>query len=215
MDMIAGVRLGTGRTSAEEQRLIALRVDWMEGWGNSPNWYGQVNYIQNFYTGEPIWEREGSMYRAEKGIEVEYKAYSAPGEGYGGRVFPIVLRSGEALQLRGPWSSRAACANEAFPQRERCIEVPLVEDEQAWKRGYTFRSANLKVSALIDWLRAHDFICEQKIGGSFNKKGEIITGPIRLAWQTTGRTDSEPRLLPLRADGSPKGAEYQILEEVK
>ena len=195
------------------QELLDVRVHWMEGYGNSPSWYGRVNYIQDFFEAdEPIWEKKGSMFRAEKGIEVNYKHYTAPDRGYGGSLFSTMLIDGTKKNLIGPWSSRATCCNEAFPARERCIEMALVEDLERWERGYTFLSSNIRVGVLIDWLRKHDFMVEQVFGR--DSKKYMQRGKIRLAWQTDG-SDREVRLLPLRLDGSPKFDTYKIIEEIK
>ncbi len=73
-----------------------------------------------------------------------------PGEGFGGRHFPITLVDGTEVTLKGPWSSRAGWMNRIF--RPRCLDVSFTSDPKVYERGYTFYAGAVSLDAMIEGL---------------------------------------------------------------
>lgn len=105
-------------------------------------------------------ERE-SVYYAENHGAVDMFSYGGPGDGYGGRVFPITMVDGQKRELKGPFSCRAGWVNhlvmseyynshlkepkEAFP----CADVLMFTDETAYERGWTACIASVTLPHLL------------------------------------------------------------------
>lgn len=200
-----------------------VRIDWMDRYGNDPTWYIllQNDETPRFFdfdqNGKCVktWENKNGMWRAEEGDFVNFKAYSAPGDGYGGSVYPVILKSGERVELKGPWSSRAGCANRVFTNRDRCVEYStpgeqtFAQRQEAWKRPYFggLGGCAIKANALIEWLFDHDFMCQhlhlKKGSDAFrNPEFTITREKCRLAWF---HEDKEPVLRPIDyLSGEPK-----------
>jgi hypothetical protein len=197
-------------------QIVDLCVDWREGWGNNPKWEALLSAEPQYWETNrlPIWEKRGSMYRAEQGIVVHYYHWAGPGNtgGFGGSEYGLTMKDGSTVTLKGPWSSRSSCVNAEFFDRDPCTEVSYTSDPSDWRRGYTFLAGNLKVSAIIEWLRANDFQCLQCVDGSPRKEGNLVVKPIRVGW--CAGNGGERFFRPLREDGTPKNPEISV-EEVR
>lgn len=214
--------------------ILDVRVDWMDGYGNSPSWALLLNSPQhpNFFAYDGLenpvttWEHRNGLYRAESGMFVNFKAYSGPSDGYGGASMPIILADGEKLVMKGPWSSRAGCANQLFPERDRCVEfsTPYASTPEGlkedWKRPYFggLGGIAIKANVLIAWLRERDWVCQHLHNvlddGRRTNNHTLTNEKVRVAWEYR---DNEPVLIPLDyKTGKPKDAlrKNERLEEV-
>lgn len=140
-------------------------VRWNEEWANHPEF--EINIKQEDRT-RPF-HNEEFKYRAfpvdtnHKGDQrVMYIAvgdvwgdflFHDPGNeaGYGGHTFPLTLESGGEIKIKGPWSSRAACANEFLGANEHLVDVVVVVTDDSGKFP-SRRSAVIKLSALKELL---------------------------------------------------------------
>ena len=96
-------------------KLISHEVDMHRGYANDANYRIRVEGLPPHT--ELRYEKRGTLYYAEKDGYVHFFHYDRPGDGYGGRHFPITLTDGTEVVLKGPWSSRAAVMkNAGFPE---------------------------------------------------------------------------------------------------
>lgn len=200
-----------------DQKILDLRVDWVDAYGNSPRWMVLLNHTNTFaHNGEPLWERssDGTHWRAEKGIEVDYFGYHGEGletdrneGGYGGHCYEITMKNGSKRILKGPWSSRAALCNLVFPNHAPCVEVSITTDLDDWNSGmgYCTSSGDLLESAILAFLREQKLIIRQLVGAKHNAPGRWVSGPIQVGYVSHAKGDGEKRLMPIRADGTCKG----------
>jgi hypothetical protein len=126
-------------------KILDMKVHWYENFDNEPELMLLVDKLPDH--DDLRYEKKGPLYFAEKDGYVSFFAYSQPGDGYGGRVFPIVLTDGTKMDLKGPWSSRAGAMNRAgfVP----CLDVIITDDPEVWKKGYTFYAAHV-TKKLVD-----------------------------------------------------------------
>lgn len=136
-------------------RCERLAINWMLGWGNPPQAVVMVDEIPH----DMRFVKEGNLYWAEEGGLVRQYTWSGgQQEGFGGRRFPITLRSGEEVVLKGPWDGSTTIALDDANTMPLHVNVSIVsvaergreKAEAIWDRGHTFYSA--KVTA--EWLRA-------------------------------------------------------------
>jgi hypothetical protein len=133
-------------------KIIDARVDWFEEYDNAPS-------LRVLFDKEPDYktlryQKKGCLYLAQQGPFVNFFYYTRPGEGYGGRVFSIVLEDDTPVDLVGPWSSNSSCLNQAgFTP---CREIAYASDLETWKRGFTFCSGAITIDA---WKEAIDTFC--------------------------------------------------------
>jgi hypothetical protein len=104
-------------------RLISAEVEWHEQYLNHPNLVLRVDKLP--CPESMIYEERNKIFYAERFGYVSFFYYSTPGDGYGGREFPITMKDGTSRILKGPWSSRASCVNrQGFGP---CLDVTLLE----------------------------------------------------------------------------------------
>jgi hypothetical protein len=97
----------------------------------------------------------GGVYRAKCGDVVSYLYYDKPGNGYGGRVFEVIMADGTARRLKGPWSSRAGVVNRMFSDMPAILDVKddfgnyfAVEIKALEKFGFKFKIVENSASDL-------------------------------------------------------------------
>lgn len=102
-------------------KLVSHKVNMYEGYANDAKYEIWVEDMPEL--SDLRYEQRGHLYFAEKDGLVSFYAYSGPGDGYGGRAFPITLVDGTEVVLKGPWSSRPAVMMKAgFPE---CVDVVI------------------------------------------------------------------------------------------
>jgi hypothetical protein len=127
-------------------KIIKAKVEWMEEFDNEPSLRIMVDKEPDYAALR--YEKRGDLYFAQQGVFASFFYYSKPGEGYGGREFPIKLLDGTDVILKGPWSSNSASMNEAgFTPTKECA---YTADKETWKRGYTFYSGIITLDAWRD-----------------------------------------------------------------
>lgn len=203
-------------------KIIELMVNWMEGWGNSPDWYALVDKTEDFYTPKArVWEgpREG-CWRAEIGDAVAYLSHDGSAKnakGFSGSEFKLYMKgSGKKVVLAGPWSGNAAWCNALYPDRDPCVEIAVQDRAKEWQTpwGGTKLAVNIKISAVIAYLRDHDFIVQQLKGGDISKEPKRITGKIRAGWQKYTPSDKRGLFLPHYESGKLKNPDHTLIQEV-
>ena len=157
-------------------------IDWNEQWDNGPDIKLIVDKLPDYkdlrYTKHPVMDetfgkkRLGHIYYAELGDYVSFYYYSAPGEGYGGREFSLLMKDGSSDILIGPWSSNSMSVNKLG--LGPCREVTITDDEKVWEKGYTFYGAAVTV-ALIE-----KYIDRITFGTQYSRKRHSTEGPITL-----------------------------------
>ena len=91
-------------------QIISTKVEWHEEYLNFPNLVIEVDALPDPKVLR--YEERNGIYYAEHRGYVSFFYYTAPGDGFGGAKFPIVMKDGTSKVLVGPWSSRASCVNE-------------------------------------------------------------------------------------------------------
>ena len=126
-------------------KVLQTSVDWYPGYANSP----QLKVLVDKAPDHSLlrYEKRGGLYFAHLDGYVSFFYYDKPGDGYAGRVFDITLLDGTQVSLKGPWSSRAGCVNNAG--FEPCLNVSLTDDPTVWTRGYTFFAAAVTLKAVL------------------------------------------------------------------
>lgn len=119
-------------------KVLDCRVNWMEKWDNKPYLELMVDRIPE--DSEMIFEQKDDLFYAEKDGYVRFFYYSQPGNGFGGARYPITMKDGSEMILKGPWSSRAGCMNNAGFKPS--LDVVITNDKEAFDRGYTFLASH-------------------------------------------------------------------------
>lgn len=93
---------------------MQVSVDWMEGWGNTPNFviHCSKDNIPELVKSE-FTNHSGLWVHVSDNGFVHYFAHKGIGNegGYSGAPFTF-LHNGQIKTRRGPWSSRAGCVNQ-------------------------------------------------------------------------------------------------------
>jgi len=143
-------------------KIIAAKIRWNNEWDNDPNLELLVDAFPDYSLLR--YEKRGSLYYAELDGYVSFYAYSGPGDGFGGRTFPITIIDGTQVNLKGPWSSRAGCMNNAG--FKKCVDVSFIDDRASYDRGYTFYGghATLEIcqKAIDEFLPEVILVCPKK-----------------------------------------------------
>lgn len=112
-------------------RILKSKVEWNERYLNWPNLEITVDRFPS--PESMLYEEHNHIFYAERFGYVSFFYYTAPGDGFGGREFPIQMKDNTFLVLKGPWSSRASCVNtQGFGP---CLDVTLYEAEAKYKCG--------------------------------------------------------------------------------
>ncbi|KKM21339.1 hypothetical protein LCGC14_1636470 [marine sediment metagenome] len=129
--------------------ILKARIDWRERYTSGSSLYLLLK-------DKPKWEdfrfdkKEGYYFAENQGL-VKYYYYLKPGDGFGGRRFPITMQDGIERVLKGPWSSRASVMNKmGF---HPCIEAAITEEEDVWKRGHTFFASAVTIEIAKEALK--------------------------------------------------------------
>jgi hypothetical protein len=172
-------------------KIVDVKINWMEGWGNSPR-------VQILFDKVPAHDdlrfdaRKDFCYLAvDEGGYANFwywKPYSN-NFGMGGREFDITLRDGSKLTLRGPWSSNSQSMNERFATH--VMEAEVTDNRDAFERGHTFSSAAVTIAALLRYLAEHPE-ADWRIAIIENVAGQ---------WYNA-----------VRADGTPKNADDKLIK---
>jgi hypothetical protein len=130
-----------------------VKIDWMEGWGNSPRIEVLFDKLPN--QDELAYECADNCYLAIEGDYASFWTWNGNGNnrGMGGHEFDIHMRDGSTVTLRGPWSSNSQAMNERFPMH--VVEASVTDNPVVFARGYTFNAAAVTVNALLEYLRQH------------------------------------------------------------
>jgi hypothetical protein len=125
-------------------KILKMKLDWMEGWGNSP----RLKVLFNELPCERYEERNG-LYLSIDGDAAHYIYWNGDGNtgGYGGREIEVTMKDGSVRKLLGPWSSRAECVSKEFPETP-IIEASCTADESTFIKGYTFYSGAVTIESL-------------------------------------------------------------------
>ena len=91
---------------------VSCSVEWYEKYANSARLEIGVDSIPD--SNRLRYEQKGVLYFAELEGYVSFYSYTAPGDGYAGRAFPITMKDGTEKTLKGPWSSRAGVMSPVF-----------------------------------------------------------------------------------------------------
>lgn len=128
--------------------ILKMKVNWKEGFANSPTLQILVSDIP--IRDEMEFTNEGQLYFAEKDGYVSFFAGNPekPGRGFGGREFLLKMVDGSTTKLVGPFSSRASEMNAAgFIE---CMDVSITDDLEAYEQGYTFMAGHVTVKIVQD-----------------------------------------------------------------
>lgn len=101
------------------------QVNWNDDHDNAP----MLEIVASDYPEEGDWSYADFqispgcvLYRAEYNDYVRFLHHMASDQvGFGGRTFDLRLHSGQIIQIKGPWSSRAGVVNRYFVPH--CVEV--------------------------------------------------------------------------------------------
>lgn len=187
---------------------MELGVNWIWGWGNSPDFYifGEVPEVD---WRQVRHEQRENCWRAQADYRVRYLAHSNDGKNHGGfgeRVFEVLDSNGVLQQLGGPWSGSADWCNRHFPDREPCIEVTLKDQMLA---------ANVTATKLVElWREARRLVKQtRQEGAGIDKRPEWAVSPLRLGYAKFSWRDTI-MLTPLLSNGMLKGGEGKVYEEL-
>jgi hypothetical protein len=123
-------------------RIIDVKVDWMEGWGNNPKFVVRLDREESPENFRFV--QRGSCYVAQIEDLVRFFSYSGPGDGYGGHQFEITMVGEEKRTLIGPWSGNSGWVNDTFPEL-RVVEAVI---EPNW-------AGAVDVSGIVRWMDSH------------------------------------------------------------
>jgi len=122
-------------------KLLKARINWMEKYLNDP--FLEILVDEFPKTKDLRFQKKGPLYYAEKNGFVRFFYYSAPGDGFGGNIFNIIMKNGKEEILEGPFSSSAEALNKfGFGP---CVDVSITNDLNSYNRGYTFYSGSVSV----------------------------------------------------------------------
>lgn len=108
-------------------KIVNAHIKWYNQYANNPEWNVVVEDVPDRQ--ELRYKQKGSLYFAEKDGLIKFFSWSGPGEGYGGDIFNITMEDGSTKSLKGPWSSRAGCMNNAG--FKLCTDAYLREQNKA------------------------------------------------------------------------------------
>ncbi len=98
-------------------KILKVEVDWMEKFANDPYWIVYVDELPP-YESLAYHKYDSGHYVSERTDgHVNFLHWQRPGEGFGGRMFKLILDDGSQVQLKGPWSSRAGSINLWTPHK--------------------------------------------------------------------------------------------------
>lgn len=115
-------------------KVLAARINWMLDWSNSPELEILVDKIP---ASEDLrYERRDNLYVAEDAGYVSFYYWKGPGNtsGFGGAAIPVTMKDGSTVELLGPWSSRAGCVNQLWPEHP-VVDVALTSDPDTFYKG--------------------------------------------------------------------------------
>jgi len=147
-------------------KVLDAKVNWMQGWGNDPTLKVLVDKLPSH--DELVYEQKGTLYYTHKDGYVSFFHYSKPDDGYGGSKFELKMKDGSIKTLVGPWSSREGVMNAAgFIPSVNCA---ITDEEDVWKKGYTFYSGSISLLKAIDAARiAKAHLIMKMLGTGFSK----------------------------------------------
>lgn len=162
-------------------KALAVEVDWMFDWGNRPKlkfFVDKLPEMDNYdYTilGNSN-SQHSRLYYAEKDGFVDYlldttnpDGTSKQEDGFAGRHFEIILKGGQKMVLKGPWSSRSGVVNKYFDNP--CMEVTITDDLNVWEGGFTFFAGNVTVEfakqAISEFLEDIEIISIEQYGETY------------------------------------------------
>ena len=152
-------------------KVLNAKVNWANQWDNDASLQLLVDKMPAH--SDLRYEQRGSLYYAELDGYVSFFSWSKPGEGYGGDVFYLTMKDGTKKELKGPWSSRAGCMNDAgFGP---CMDVSMTDDPEAFERGYTFYGAHATYEICIK--AANEFLPEVLLIW-MDKHNEMVFTPV-------------------------------------
>jgi hypothetical protein len=170
-------------------KIIDVKIDWMEGWGNSPR--VEVLFDKLPSHDDMLFEERDNCYLSVDAGGYANFWYWNPGSnnrGMAGHEFDIKLRNGSKVTLRGPWSSNSQAINSLF--ETQVMEASVTDKPNEFSRGYTFLAAAVTIEALLRYLEEHP-ASDWRIGLIQNVAGE---------WYNV-----------VRADGTPKNADDKLI----
>lgn len=130
-------------------KILKAKLKHNDGFSNSPS----LQVLIDKFPEDLVYQRKGSLYFAEKEGFVRFYYYDRPGDGYAGRSFTIKVEEDTGIKertLKGPWSSSCSCMNAKFPHS---MEVSIIDNEEAYERGFTFYSGALTIHRVKEALR--------------------------------------------------------------
>jgi len=114
-------------------KVLNARVDWYTGWNNDPKLEILVDKLPDDKSMR--YEKRGEFYFAELEGLVRFFIHDAQnGTGFGGSTFVVTMKDGTTESIKGPWSSRPACATAlGFTPS---ADVVIFDDIESWDRGW-------------------------------------------------------------------------------
>ncbi len=99
------------------------------------------------HDGRRLWwaVKDGMFYKFSHSVETPERNEG----GYGGCVYPLIMKDGSEVLLAGPWSSRTACFHHLYP----AFEASIFEYERDWERGYTACAGALTLTTAVEAIK--------------------------------------------------------------
>lgn len=133
-------------------KILDAKVDWVKDYDNHPNLVVLVDKMPDHE--ELVYNETNNVYYAIKDGYVSFFFYERPGEGYGGREFPLRMTDGTTKILKGPWSSRAGAVNSVVlsknPNFEQVVDVTMTASPDVfYKKNYTYYASAITLPLAI------------------------------------------------------------------
>jgi hypothetical protein len=131
-------------------KIIKGRINWMEGYGNTPMLELLVDKIP--HQSDLRYSMHNNIYYAELDGYVRFYWWEGPhnNRGYGGTEFKITMVDGKDVILKGPWSSNSSSVNKAgFGP---CIEVALFDNLTMYQSNQAYYGGTVTIQLLNQYL---------------------------------------------------------------
>ena len=165
-------------------KLLDAKVNWYKEYANNPQFEVLLDRIptddKDFrYTLFSNTCSFQGLYVAEYQGFYSFYLQDNDFSGFGGRQFPIVMKDGRKVTLKGPWSSRAGVLNKQG--LGPCGEVVFTDSIESFKRGYTFCfGLSLSVDLLKEAARLADCYVVKQVCYREAQKNNIDIPSLRL-----------------------------------
>lgn len=154
------------------------KINWCKGYGNFPTLEVTVDAIPTddmLVYERAQFSKDAVFYFAQLGDYVHFLCHSLNNQrGFGGGKFRLTLKSGETIEIKGPWSSNSIAMNDfGFP---RSMEVTYNIEDKYKIHGAMLESKALELiesaGASYTWIHEHDDSKES------NERTEFYNHPV-------------------------------------